>query len=110
MLRGINELGVDASLVVNSHFYAKIDTDECVACGVCADERCQVNAIEEEDDVYRIIPEKCIGCGLCISTCPSEAISMKRKLPEEIVPPPKDEMDWYEKRAIERGVDISRFK
>ena len=40
----------------------------------------------------------------------NEAISMIRKLPEEIVPSPKDEMEWYEKRAIERGVDISRFK
>ena len=69
-----------------------------------------LNAIEEGDDTYRVIPEKCIGCGLCVTTCPSEAISLVRKQPEKIVPPPKDEMEWYEQRAIERGVDISKYK
>jgi len=110
VLRGINELGVDASLVVNSHFYAEIDTDECVACGVCADERCQVNAIEEEDDAYRIIPEKCIGCGLCISTCPSEAIHMVKRPEDQCVMPPANEDTWYEDRAKIRGVDYSQYK
>jgi len=110
VLRGINDLGIDASSVINSYYFAEINPDECAVCGTCKDERCQVNAIEEGDDAYRVVPEKCIGCGLCVTTCPSEAISMIRKQPEEIVPPPKDEMDWYEKRAIERGVDISKFK
>ena len=73
------------------------------------DERCQVNAIETEDDAYRVIREKCIGCGLCVSTCPSEAMALVRKQPEEIVPPPNDEMDWYKKRAAERGIDISQY-
>ena len=110
VLRSINELGIDAANVINSYYFAEINPDECAVCGTCKDERCQVNAIEEGDDAYRVIREKCIGCGLCVTTCPSEAISMIRKLAEEIDPPPKDEMDWYEKRAIERGVDISRFK
>jgi hypothetical protein len=35
---------------------------------------------------------------------------MVRKQPEEIVPPPKDEMDWYEKRGNLRGVDFSKYK
>jgi NAD-dependent dihydropyrimidine dehydrogenase PreA subunit len=110
VLKAINELGINASDVINSYYFAKINPDECDACGTCKDERCQVNAIQEEDDVYKIIREKCIGCGLCVTTCPTEAISLVRKQPEEIVPPPKDEMDWYEKRGIERGVDFSKYK
>ena len=70
--------------VTNSHYYAVIDPSLCDACGTCADERCQVNAIEEGEDIYNIIKEKCIGCGLCVSTCPSEAIELLRKQPEEI--------------------------
>jgi NAD-dependent dihydropyrimidine dehydrogenase PreA subunit len=110
VLTAINEFGINASDVINSSYFAEINPDECVACGTCKDERCQVNAIEAGDDAYRVIREKCIGCGLCVTTCPSEAISLIRKQPQEIVPPAKDEMDWYEKRAIERGVDFLKYK
>lgn len=110
VLRGINDLGIPASEVVNSHYYAKIDPDECEACGTCADERCQVNAIEEGEDAYQVIREKCIGCGLCTTTCPSDAIKLVRKQPEELVIPPKDEMAWFEERGRRRGVDFSAYK
>ena len=110
VLRGINDLGIPASKVVNSYYYAEIDPDECAACGTCADERCQVNAIEEGEDAYEVIREKCIGCGLCVPTCPSEAIQLVRKSAEELVPPPKDEMDWYDERGRQRGVDFSPYK
>ena len=38
--------------VVNSHFYAEIDPDQCDACGICAEERCQVGAIVEAGGSY----------------------------------------------------------
>ncbi len=98
-----------ASSIVRSSFYAQIDPDACVACGVCAEERCQVNAIEEGDSAYRVIREKCIGCGLCVTTCPSDAIRLVRKPAAEIEPAPKDEMEWYITRSKARGRDIQRF-
>jgi NAD-dependent dihydropyrimidine dehydrogenase PreA subunit len=108
VLRSMNEWGI--SNAVNSYYYAEIDSGTCAACGTCADERCQVHAIEEGADAYQVIKEKCIGCGLCVSTCPSEAIQLIRKQPDEIVPPPKDEMEWYEKRGNLRGVDFNQYK
>jgi hypothetical protein len=108
VLRSINELGM--SDVVNSNYYAQIDPDRCIACGVCKDERCQVSAIEARQDVYGVIRERCIGCGLCISACPSEAIQLVRKSPAQITPPPKDEMEWYQERGRLRGVDFSNYK
>jgi electron transport complex protein RnfB len=110
VLRSINDLGIPASRVVNAHYYAEIDPDLCQSCGTCADERCQVRAVEAGDDAYRVVKDRCIGCGLCIDTCPAEAIKLVRKQPEELVPPPKDEMAWYDERARARGVDISPFK
>lgn len=110
VLHGINKWKIPASKVVNSYYFAAIDPDECAACGTCADERCQVNAIEEGENAYEVIKERCIGCGLCVTTCPSEAIELIRKEPEELAPPPMDEMAWYEERALERGVDFSAYK
>jgi len=110
VLRGINELGIPASKVVNAHYYAEIDPEECVACGTCADERCQVNAIEEGEDAYRVIKEKCIGCGICVTTCPSEALSLIRKEKEALVRPPENETAWFEERGRLRGVDFSAYK
>ncbi|MCP3684925.1 MAG: 4Fe-4S ferredoxin, partial [bacterium] len=110
VLTAINKLGIPASDVINAYYYAEIDSDECTVCNLCIDERCQVEAIEEGDDANRIIREKCIGCGLCVTTCQSEAIKLIRKETSEIIPPPKDEMDWHDKRASERGLDISKYK
>ncbi|MFZ2633956.1 MAG: 4Fe-4S binding protein [Desulfosalsimonadaceae bacterium] len=107
VLRGVIELGISSG--VNSNYYAHINADECVGCGVCADERCQVHAISASGDVYQVMHEKCIGCGLCVSTCPSNAISLIRKNQEDIVMPPVDEDDWYRRRGRMRGVDYSKY-
>jgi NAD-dependent dihydropyrimidine dehydrogenase PreA subunit len=109
-LQAINKLGASPSSSVNSYYFARIDPDQCVACGICAEERCQVKAIREAEGTYQVEKDRCIGCGLCISTCPSGAIRLVRKQPEEQIFPPKDEMAWYEERARRRGVDFSRYK
>jgi electron transport complex protein RnfB len=110
VLRSINELGLPATSVVNSHYYAVIDAEQCTACGVCAQERCQVNAIEERDDCYQVIAEKCIGCGLCISECPTEAIQLEKRPEQELAAPPADEKEWNRERARRRGVDFSEYE
>lgn len=110
VLRAIHDLGMPAAKVINSHYYAEIDPDECVSCGICADERCQVGAIEEGEEAYRIIQERCIGCGLCKSTCTGEAIRLVHKDQDEIVPPPVTEDAWFEERGRKRGVDFSAYK
>ena len=110
VLRGINDLGIPATDVINSHYYAKIDPDECTDCGTCINERCQVGAIEERDDHSEIIPERCIGCGLCITTCPGEAIQLVRRPESEVVQPPADQEQWYKERGQLRGVDFSQYE
>jgi electron transport complex protein RnfB len=111
VLRGINDLGIPATTVINSQFYAEIDAEECTECGLCAEERCQVNAIAEgEDGSYTIAPEKCIGCALCITDCPTEAITLVRRPEGQLDIPPVDEAGWFKERGKLRGVDFSQFE
>ncbi len=96
--------------IVNSHYYAEIDPDKCAACGICADERCQVKAIKKDEDSCSVIKEKCIGCGLCATTCPEEAIRLLHKEPQDLIYPPRDGDAWLEERGRQRGVDYNAYK
>ncbi len=108
VLRSMNKWGIHDG--TNSHYVARIDAEACIGCGLCADERCQVEAIREADDVFQVIREKCIGCGLCVTTCPEEAIALVRKPAEEIVAPPENETLWFRERGRLRGVDFSQYE
>ena len=91
-------------LLAKSRFVAEIDEDSCVACGICSEERCPMDAIVEDDDVYRVSEKRCIGCGVCAITCPTDAIML--------VPRPESAMDgisgdmaqWEQERSAARGL------
>lgn len=101
ILRGVTRLNLPTA-VAKSNFYAKNDPALCTGCQICT-ERCQVNAIVMEDDVALVLTEKCIGCGLCISTCPTESMQMLRKLEDEIKEPPARVVDLIGAIAREKG-------
>jgi len=105
ILRGVKEFNAPY-LLAKSHYVASINQDECVQCGVCADERCPMDAIVEEDGAYRVVPERCIGCGVCTPTCPTESITLVRKPESEQVKPPSNLIEWNLKRAASRGIEI----
>ncbi len=52
----------------------RIISDECIACGACADV-CPVGAIAEGDGKFVVDPDGCIDCGACEDGCPVGAIS-----------------------------------
>ena len=53
----------------DGHTMAYKITDECIACGACADE-CPVSCISEKDGKYIINQDDCIDCGSCAGACP----------------------------------------
>jgi len=87
--------------LVRSYYVARIDPDECTACGDCV-ERCPMEAIQEGDNAAEMIDGRCIGCGLCASVCPVEAITLEPK--PGVEEPPKDMTDMHNRIASERGV------
>ncbi|MBC6696423.1 4Fe-4S binding protein [Terrisporobacter mayombei] len=48
-------------------------TDDCIACGSCADE-CPNDAIISGDEKYEIKADECLDCGACADACPNDAI------------------------------------
>ena len=89
-------------MIAKSNFVAAIDQDECCECGVCADERCPMDAIEEESG-YEVQPDRCIGCGVCTITCPTEAITLISRSESDQEQPADNMKDWSNKRIANRA-------
>jgi Na+-translocating ferredoxin:NAD+ oxidoreductase subunit B len=81
-----------------SNFRAVIDSETCIACGVCQ-ERCPVDAIaDDENFTSKVERAKCIGCGVCVIGCTTEAIEMVPVPAEEWFHVPSSMAEWEEMR------------
>jgi NAD-dependent dihydropyrimidine dehydrogenase PreA subunit len=100
VLRGIKAA---PQFAAKSNYFAQIDSDTCIQCGVCADERCPMEAIEAKGDEFEVNREKCIGCGVCVVTCPSGSLSLQRKAEDEVDMPPDNMMLWTMEKAQKTG-------
>jgi len=58
-----------------------VSKNKCVGCGICATD-CPVEAISVKDAVAAIDQDKCISCRLCLENCPLNAI---REITEEFL-------------------------
>jgi Fe-S-cluster-containing hydrogenase component 2 len=105
ILRGVKQFKAPY-ILAKSNFVAAIDQDSCAACGVCADERCPMDAIVETDGSYSVLEERCIGCGVCTPTCPTESIKLGRRPDSQQDQPPSNLIEWNAKRAASRGIEI----
>jgi Fe-S-cluster-containing hydrogenase component 2 len=61
-----------------------------------------MDAVSMEDDIAVINLNRCIGCGLCVPTCPSQALVLDKKDDEYV--PPENAMEQMISLAKERGV------
>ena len=70
MLRLLRRIAVLTAEIMRRIFIMAYKiSDECIACGACA-EGCPVGAISEADGKYVIDADACIDCGACAGVCP----------------------------------------
>jgi len=104
MIRALKEFKAPY-MIAKSNYMAQIDQDACIACGICRDERCPMDAIVEEDGEFRVLKNRCIGCGVCIITCPSKAITLIERPVQERDPIASDITEWGKMRMKNRMLD-----
>ncbi len=101
-LRGLRDFQAPYMLA-HSDYVAAVAADACTACGDCASGRCPMNAIAEHDGGYAVDGERCIGCGVCTVSCPSEALTLRKRPASQRTAPPRDMVAWAFRRAVSRS-------
>lgn len=68
-----------APIVNVANFVASVNPEVCIGCGVCVD-YCHSNAVAVTDDQVAVVDKsRCIGCGACAHFCPEDAVRLKEK-------------------------------
>ncbi len=65
--------------VVKSDFTAAWDATKCQQCKTCL-QRCHFGAMHEEGGKVVFNPRGCLGCGLCVTKCPSGALTLRPRI------------------------------
>jgi formate hydrogenlyase subunit 6/NADH:ubiquinone oxidoreductase subunit I len=112
----MNTYGHDGTLTP-SNFRAVVNPSTCIGCGACV-KRCPMEALRLADTpdtqgrrttlaakdgtareltnkqgkVASLDPLRCIGCGVCAYTCPSQSLTLQRNAVEHH--PPQTGRDW----------------
>lgn len=78
VLRGKTQLNLPHAFEP-SRFQALIDPAICTGCAICVEERCPVKAITMVENLANVNTAECIGCGLCVTGCPADAITLEER-------------------------------
>jgi len=82
-----------------TYYQSYIDPETCTSCHECFD-RCPMEAIIEGKETSEIHKDRCIGCGLCVSICPENAISLQAI--QDVEDPPEFLEDVFKQIMEER--------
>jgi len=64
--------------VKKANVIAHYDVKKCISCFKCVD-RCVFGARKNVNGQFIYTLELCYGCGLCVTTCPTEAITLQNR-------------------------------
>jgi Pyruvate/2-oxoacid:ferredoxin oxidoreductase delta subunit len=91
----------------DTNYFAEVDAELCTECRNCSD-RCEMEAIRFTTGPSSVDILRCIGCGLCVSTCPGEAIHLLERA--DAKEPPKTQNALYLQILRERFGTVGTAK
>ena len=83
-----------------SNYIAQLSPELCNGCGICVS-RCQMDAITMIDDKSTVDLDRCIGCGNCVTVCKREARKLIKKENNKHIPP-RDQYTLYRKIMMKK--------
>lgn len=90
-----------------------IDRERCITCGECIKD-CPVLVLRADDDGYPLVGEGkekvCIGCQHCLTVCPTAALSVLGKNPDESMSLENLPDDQQMERLIKGRRSVRRYK
>jgi electron transport complex protein RnfB len=105
ILRGVSEFGIPTA-IAHSDFRSTVDAEVCSGCGACID-RCQFGALSVHEECCTVDYDRCVGCGVCVRACTTGALRLERRRENEVSPQPADQLDWLNRRAQQRNIELS---
>ncbi len=67
-----------------------------------------MDAVQLEDGHASVDLKRCIGCGLCVPTCPERAIGLTYKDNETV--PPKTQEDFYDTILADKSTFAGKIR
>ncbi len=64
-------------MLAASGYMCRVEVDLCIGCGVCV-ETCPFGTLDLKEEVVEVDQSTCMGCGVCVSTCEVGALSLVR--------------------------------
>ena len=64
--------------MINNRYLIRIDQEACIECEACI-ERCWMKALKMENGKLVRDENHCIGCGLCMRVCPTDALILDQQ-------------------------------
>jgi Fe-S-cluster-containing hydrogenase component 2 len=62
-----------------------------------------VGALRLKDDKIQYKAQRCIGCGLCVTTCPPGALTLLKKPAEKVYTPPETVFETFTLMSAEKN-------
>ncbi|HJX13418.1 MAG TPA: FAD-binding protein [Dehalococcoidales bacterium] len=85
---------------------AEIIPDKCIGCQLCVGE-CPVSAIEMKDGVAHVNPDLCIGCGRCSKVCPVNAVIFEKPVKKKVTGPGQEPRPLDDYRGVAVFIEVA---